>query len=185
MKVIFLGGKKIGALCLAELRKREFFTICDALYEPKGNINAMESLFRSYEPDYIFNIFSTQILKKNILDICPCKNLHFSLLPLHRGRYSTMWSILHDERWTGVTLHYMDEGIDTGDIIIQFLVEINTNDTAKSLYDKCTQMGVNAIKLFLDKLSNGEEIPRIKQSYSLLPNYQKAMYFPPYEKPLL
>ncbi|MDR2978936.1 MAG: hypothetical protein LBV02_00615 [Bacteroidales bacterium] len=96
----------------------------------KINDKEMEERLNSLRPDLFFLIHFDRILKKNIFSIPPrgSINIHPSLLPAYRGRTPQQWAIIHDETELGVTTHFVDEGIDTGDIILQEKFEI-TEDT--------------------------------------------------------
>ncbi len=67
---------------------------------------------------------------------CPCLNLHFSLLPRHRGAAPIAWAILSGDAQAGVTLHHMVEAIDAGDVVAQLAVSIGPEDTARDLYER-------------------------------------------------
>ena len=93
-------------------------------------------------PDVIFSFYYRRLLGKEILSIPASKayNLHGSLLPAYRGRCPVNWVLLNGEQRTGVTLHYMDEKADAGDIVGQKEVFIEFEDTALTLYNKlCTK----------------------------------------------
>ena len=77
-----------------------------------------------------------RILKVNSFRSTSIFNIHFSKLPSYKGMYTSVWPILNGESETGVTLHKVDEGIDTGAIIDQFVFKIGINDTAHDLYFK-------------------------------------------------
>ena len=80
------------------------------------------------------------ILRADILDRLPDRiiNLHISMLPFNRGADPVLWSVLEGTP-LGVTIHYIDVGIDTGDVIAQRPVQWSENDTFASLYDRCTE----------------------------------------------
>lgn len=86
-------------------------------------------------PDIGVSAFFGYILPPRLLDLFPkgCINIHPSYLPFNRGAHPNVWSIL-DETPSGVTLHYMDAGIDTGDIIAQRQVPVTPVDTGETLY---------------------------------------------------
>jgi len=92
-------------------------------------------------PDIISSVYYRNIIKKDIIDACNGKifNAHPSLLPRHRGCSSVPWSIIDGDTVTGISYHYIDEGIDTGNIILQASVPIYPNDTQKTLFDRCMQ----------------------------------------------
>ena len=86
------------------------------------------------------------ILKKDVLDVCPFINMHISYLPWNRGADPNIWSWVEDTP-KGVTIHYIDEGIDTGDIIAQRQVEMDTNETLATSYEKLQD---EMVRLFKD-----------------------------------
>ena len=105
-----------------------------------------------------------QILTKEILDLpkLGCLNIHASLLPKYRGAAPIQWAILNGEKETGITIMNMDEGLDTGDILLKETVAITEEETADSLHDKLSVIGANLIIEAIRKLEQGN-LPRIKQ----------------------
>ncbi len=97
------------------------------------------------------------ILPAKVLSIprLGCLNIHASLLPHWRGAAPIQRAILAGERETGITIMQMDQGLDTGDILIQRSIPIAHNDTTKTLYDKLTKLGSQCIIEALNLLSNG------------------------------
>ncbi|MGL5931842.1 MAG: formyltransferase family protein [Cetobacterium sp.] len=79
-------------------------------------------------------------------------NIHFSKLPKYKGMYTSAHPILNNEKETGVTLHRIDNGIDTGEIIDQLTIDIDPEETARSLYFKYIQNGVKLVLKNLDNL---------------------------------
>ena len=73
-------------------------------------------------------------------------NIHFSCLPKYKGMYTAVWPILNGESQSGVTLHKIDAGIDTGDIVDQQCFDIEENDTARTLYFKCLKHGTAVVE---------------------------------------
>ena len=108
------------------------------------------------KPDIIFSFYYRKMICREILDLpkIGAFNLHGSFLPYYRGRCPVNWVIIKGEEKTGVTLHYMVEKPDAGDIVGQKTVMIDFLDTAKTLYDKLC----GAAKELLDEL-----LPLIKQ----------------------
>lgn len=115
-------------------------------------------------PDCIVVVAFGQILPKKILDIPPfgCINVHASLLPKYRGAAPINWAIIHGEKISGVTTMYMDEGLDTGDMILKKEVPIGDN-TAGELHDQLALAGAEILGETL-KLIEKEQAPRIKQT---------------------
>lgn len=95
-----------------------------------------------------------QIFKEKIINLTPYKiiNCHAGKLPFYRGRNILNWVLINDEKDFGITVHYVDSGIDTGDIILQKTYEITDNDTYKTLLEKayvgCAEILYDAINLF-------------------------------------
>ena len=89
-------------------------------------------------PDIIFSFYYRKMICREILDLpkIGAFNLHGSFLPAYRGRCPVNWVIINGETQTGVTLHYMIDKPDAGDIVGQKAVAIELSDTAKTLYDK-------------------------------------------------
>lgn len=115
-----------------------------------------EKKIRQLAPDLIVVVAFGQILPKSILDIPKhgCVNVHGSLLPKYRGSAPIQWAILNGEQVTGVTIMYMDVGMDTGDMISKATMEIHRDETAGSLHDRMMVVGAKALKeVFPDILS--------------------------------
>lgn len=101
-------------------------------------------------------------------------NIHFSLLPKYKGMYTSVLPILNNENKTGVTLHRIDNGIDTGDIIDQIEFNIDFMDNARDLYFKYIQYGTLLMKRNLDKIIKKEFIYFKKQNFINSSYYSKA-----------
>ena len=130
-------------------------------------------------PDAIVVVAFGQILPKKILDIPKYGsiNVHGSLLPKYRGAAPIQWSIINGEVITGITTMYMDEGMDTGDMIQKFEVPIEQDDTFGTLYEKMKIMGGRAIIQTLESIADGTA-QRIKQpvdGYTMAPMIEKEM----------
>lgn len=102
----------------------------------------------AWEPDFIFSFYYRKILCREILAIprLGALNLHGSLLPKYRGRCPVNWVLIHGERETGVTLHYMEEKPDRGDIVAQQAVPITDDDTALTLFRKLTDAAAALVR---------------------------------------
>lgn len=105
-------------------------------------------MLEEWSPEFIFSIQCRRILKPELIHIPKYGviNLHFAFLPKYRGCYPIAWALINGEKEAGVTLHYIDEGIDTGDIIAQKKVKIESTENARQLFDKCTDAGLNLFK---------------------------------------
>ncbi len=119
---------------------------------------------RSLAPDVIVVMAYGQILPKSVLEIprIACLNLHASLLPRHRGAAPIQAAILAGEGETGVTVIYMDEGLDTGDMLLQTKLPISPNETGGSLHDRLALLTPEALCDALDLLVS-QRAPRIPQ----------------------
>ena len=126
----------------------------------------------SWQPDMLFSFYYRKLLSKDVLAVAPrgALNLHGSLLPKYRGRCPVNWVLIHDERQTGVTLHYMVEKPDRGDIVGQRSVPITDDDTALSLFHKMTEAAAALMREMYPLLCSGRA-PRLPQDHS------QASYF--------
>ncbi len=100
-----------------------------------------DSRLRALDVDFIFSFHYRRLLPVSLLKTAKrgALNLHTSLLPRYRGRCPVNWVLVHGETETGVTLHYMEEEADTGDIVAQKRVAISETEDARSLYAKVTR----------------------------------------------
>ncbi|WP_341877355.1 methionyl-tRNA formyltransferase [Defluviitalea saccharophila] len=154
-------GKKMVAPPVKELAVKYDIPI----FQPERvrNPEFIETL-RSIAPDLIVVIAFGQILPKEILDIPTygCINVHGSLLPKYRGAAPIQWAIINGEKITGVTTMFMDEGMDTGDMILKKEIPIEPEYTAGDLHDIMAPVGADLLKDTLDELIRGN-IKREKQ----------------------
>ncbi|MFB4322804.1 methionyl-tRNA formyltransferase [Priestia sp. BR_2] len=110
-----------------------------------------------YKPDLIVTAAYGQILPKSVLDMpaLGCLNVHGSLLPAYRGGAPIQRSIINGESVTGITLMYMAEGLDTGDMIARTEVPIEDDDTAGTMFEKLSQAGAELLRRELPRLVKG------------------------------
>jgi len=118
-------------------------------------------------PDLIVVVAYGQILPKSVLEIPRqgCVNVHTSLLPRWRGAAPIQYAILHGDRETGVTTMFMDERMDTGDIILQRAQLIHADDTSAALHDRLAKLGADVLVETVDLINRGN-VPRTKQEES-------------------
>jgi len=118
-------------------------------------------------PDIIITCAYGQIIPKEILEFPKygCINVHASLLPKYRGGAPIHWSIINGEKETGITIMYMDEGMDTGDIISQESIDILESDNLESIHDKLSVLGTKLLLETLPSIFEGSN-NRIKQDPS-------------------
>lgn len=144
MKILFLTSNEV-TRPLIEFLSRENTVVFD----------------HSTPVDWVISYNYKQIIKKPFIDKYKGKiiNLHISYLPFNKGADPIFWSLVEDTP-SGVTIHQIDEGIDTGDILVQKYVPLDDEDTLKTAYEKLHR---EIQKLFIDnweKIKKGEILPQ-------------------------
>jgi methionyl-tRNA formyltransferase len=193
MRVVVFGYHNIGYVCLQELLRQGHDVAAVVTHEDDPNEEiwfqsvptlARESGLPTYtptdpntpefvelisglKPDLLFSFYYRHMLKAPLLAIPAqgCLNLHGSYLPAYRGRCPVNWVLVNGETETGVTLHYMVEKPDAGDIVAQRKVPIAFEDTAATLYEKLTVAAQGMFAETLPLLAS-EIAPRIPQDHS-------------------
>ena len=126
----------------------------------KKSINHAESLakIKKHNPDLIISILSNEIFKSDILNMPSfgCINLHTSLLPNYKGVMPSFWVLKNNEKYTGVSVFKMDEGIDSGPIICQKKVFIDKKTTQQDLIIKTKRIGMDLIIHSVEKIKSGK-----------------------------
>lgn len=144
----------------------------------KGNDAFIEHI-QSLNPDVIVVVAFGQILPESVLNMPKygCINIHGSLLPKYRGAAPIQWSILNEEKVTGVTIMYMDKGVDTGDMLLKKEIIIEEAETYETLHDKMKVVGAQALKeAFPMILSGGKEREKQKdEEATRAPMIQKSL----------
>jgi methionyl-tRNA formyltransferase len=132
---------------------------------------------RALAPDVIVVMAYGQILPRSVLEIprVACLNLHASLLPRHRGAAPIQAAIVAGDSESGITVMYMDEGLDTGDVLLQSRLEFAADETGGSLHDRLARIAPAAFHEALAQLQRGSA-PRIPQDSSV------ATYAPKLER---
>lgn len=122
----------------------------------KKNVEFIQKL-KDINPDVICVVAYGKIIPKEILDIPKfgCINVHGSLLPKYRGAAPIQWSVLNGDEETGVTTMFMDEGMDTGDMILKESTKIGENETTGELWDRLSLIGANLLVKTLEKIQDG------------------------------
>lgn len=125
-------------------------------------------VLKSYKPDAIVVVAYGQILSKDILNLprLGCINVHASLLPKLRGAAPLNWALIKGEKKTGITTMLMNEGLDTGDMLLKAEVEIDENMNVGDLHDILMHKGADLLLETLEKLEKNELSPQ-KQDDSL------------------
>ena len=145
--------------------KEAAFKLHLKIYQPEkiGSTTSVAQL-TYLKPDLIVVIAYGQILTKDILNLPKygCLNIHTSLLPKYRGASPIHAAIAANERQSGVTIMWMDVGLDTGDILLQEVVTLRRHDTTESLHDRLAKLSVTALTKAIPLVATGNA-PRIKQ----------------------
>ena len=133
------------------------------VYQP-ASINSPDSLARlgGLGLDLIVVADYGQLLRRQVLEIprLGCVNLHASLLPRYRGAAPVAWAILNGDRVTGVTVFVLDEGMDTGPILLQEEVEIAPDETRGELEERLSRVGAGVLVRAIQGYSEGKLVPR-------------------------
>ena len=150
------------------------------VYQPKTlkkNTEMIETI-KMLKPDVICVVAYGKILPKEILEIPKygCINVHGSLLPKYRGAAPIQWAVINGEKTTGVTTMYMNEGMDTGDMILKQEVEIGEDETTGELWERLEKIGAELLVKTLREIELGIA-PRMKQGndFTLAPMLDKKM----------
>jgi len=143
----------------------------------KQNEALLEKI-RNVKPDVICVVAYGKILPKAVLEIpkLGCINVHGSLLPCYRGAAPIQWAVLNGETKTGITTMYMDEGMDTGDMILKREVPIGKEETTGELWEKLSILGGEVLVETLKKIEE-KTAPRIPQpaEFTMAPMLKKEM----------
>ena len=224
MKIVFCGFSRAGLECLTQLLNNYDIMPTDILvftHDLPGNnefikfvnhnnirlsyenINNCPVLMDEFKSGYLLSIYYRHIISVDILKHFDNKamNLHPSLLPAYRGTKSSVWAILNNETYTGISFHHIRAGIDTGEIILQKRIRIMDEDTAYSLYHKLISLfssnfcnafdslmagfvGFEQVGLssyFPRKLPFGGELEIKTLSKDDALRFVRAMHFPPHK----
>lgn len=131
------------------------------VFQPK-RVRAPECIeeLRKYDADIMVVIAFGQILPKEILEMTPygCVNVHASLLPKYRGAAPIQWAVINGERVSGVTTMQMDEGLDTGDMLMKTEIVLDEKETGGSLHDKLARAGAGLCVQTLEALKDGTAV---------------------------
>ncbi len=229
-KILFVGSKDIGYYCLNELVKKKekivgvvcrhddpykgqwYKSVSELALKNKLNVfkpadindAAFIKEIENLQPDILICAQYPKIFKRNLIQVpsLGCINLHFAPLPKYRGCFPIAWAIINGENEFGVTMHFIDPGVDSGDIIAQEFFSIKDSDSGRDLYDRCTKKGLGLFKKTFPLVKSGK-MPRSKQDNALaikhsreapfnkiinwnweakkVYNFIRSLYFPPFE----
>lgn len=156
-------GNKLAAPPVKELALEQGLPV----FQPtKIKTPEMHEHFKSLEADVAVVVAYGRILPQHLLDTPKfgCLNVHFSLLPKYRGAAPVNWAVANDEPVSGVTVMFMDAGLDTGDIAIQTECWISRDETAVTLAERLSFIGADTLGDALVQLEAGT-LPRIPQNH--------------------
>lgn len=157
----------VGRYDSVDLKLKEYASLLNVPFYSVKNVNSDEFVKKlsSFKIDLNVSMSFNQILKNQILNLAPKGfiNCHAGKLPYYRGRNVLNWALINGEKEFGVTVHYVDEGIDTGDIIVQYTEPISLEDDYSSLLQKAYNLCPIALLEAIDKISD-DKVVRIKQS---------------------
>jgi len=133
---------------------------------------------KEWNPDLVVVVAYGQIIPASLLEIPACGfiNVHSSLLPAYRGAAPINWALMNGETETGVTIMLLDEGLDTGDIIIQAPIPIEPDDNAAGLHDKLSLLGSKLLEKAVDMLLEEKRWEATPQDHT------RATYAPTFKK---
>ena len=133
------------------------------VYQPEKikNSSAVDDI-KALDADLIVVVAYGKILPKEVLCAAKygCINVHASLLPKYRGAAPIQWAVLDGEEKTGVSIMQMDEGLDTGDVLLVKETEIGENETSAELFDRLSEIGADALLETLELLEEGKLVPQ-------------------------
>ena len=135
------------------------------IYDIKGasvNSETFRKEIKKLNPDMIIVGSWGEKFKKEILNLTTCVNFHPALLPRNRGANPYFWTIYLNQKVTGLTIHFMNEKFDRGDIILQEAITIDENETGATLKDKTTRLARTMVQEMLN-LYDSKQIQPIKQ----------------------
>ena len=142
---------------------------------------------RKFQPDIIVVVAFGQILPREILEMPPygCVNVHASLLPKYRGAAPIQWAVREGEKVSGVTTMRMDEGLDTGDMLLKAETPVGAEETAGQLFDRLKDLGADLLLETLEKLEQGTltPIPQNEEDATHAPMLSKELSVIDWSKP--
>ncbi len=188
MRIVFMGTPDFAVPCLEALIKTHevvgVFTQPDkpvgrkqVLTPPPVKVTAQENNIPVYQPQRLKDYNAPEVIKelnaditvvvaygkilpKEVLEAAPfgCINVHASLLPKYRGAAPIQWAVLNGDKETGVSIMQMDEGLDTGDVILVKKTEIGENETSEELFERLSHIGSEALSEALDLIESGKAV---------------------------
>jgi methionyl-tRNA formyltransferase len=154
-------GRPLKVPSLREIRARYGIPVVGS---EDVNDNGTLGIIREWQPDLVISIYLNQLIKRDLicLPAVGCLNIHPALLPRNRGLFPYVWAIANGDEETGVTLHWVDEKFDTGDVLLQAAIPIQPADTLTGLQYKSAQVGAELLVRGVELIKAGDP-PRIQQ----------------------
>lgn len=151
-----------GKIAFSKVKERALELGIDVIQPKTLKDGKFIEVLEKYQPDVIVVVAYGLILPKYVLDFPKygCVNVHTSLLPKYRGAAPIQWCIIKGEKVSGITTMLMDEGVDTGDILLCEKVQISEDMTAGELHDIYCKIGSNLLLKTLDGLEKGTIVPK-------------------------
>lgn len=117
-----------------------------------------------FNPDVVASVYYRHLISSEVISAVDGRifNVHPSLLPQHRGCSSVTWALIEGDQYTGITYHYIDKGVDSGNILLQAVLPIESSDTQASLYGKCMKLGMEYWPAGFELVKTG--FPGVKQN---------------------
>lgn len=147
---------------------------------------AFESYIKEKNPDLIIVIAYGRIIPKFVLEYPKygCINVHGSILPKYRGAAPIQWAVLNGEAETGVTTMMMDEGLDTGDMLVVKKLPIGEFDTSGTMFEKLAEISKDALSETIDLIKEGklERVPQNHSEMTYAPMISKEMSYIDFNK---
>ena len=139
----------------------------------------MQADIRALAPELIVVVAYGRILPPEVLEVPPlgCINLHVSLLPKYRGAAPVQWAVINGDKKTGVSIMYLDEGLDTGDILKVAPVDIGPEETSGEVFQRITGQGAKTLVEAIAAIGRGEaaRTPQDHTKATLAPPLTKEM----------
>lgn len=150
------------------------------VYQPRTlRDGSSDDLICDLAPDIVVVVAYGCIIPPQLLHVAPygCINLHVSLLPQYRGSAPIQWAVLNGDTRTGVSIMQLDEGLDTGDVLMVEPVDIDPEETSGQLFDRVSAIGAKTLVAALEKLQAGQLKPEPQQEEvaTLAPQLTKEM----------
>lgn len=173
-------SKTVGGKCVSAIFRKHGIPVIRL----DKNINSQDSIKKITEfgPDLLVSIAGNQIFKAPLRELAPkgCINLHTSLLPEYRGLMPSFWTLKNGEKYTGVSVFFVNEGIDAGPIVVQKKIEIGDR-SLEELILHSKRIGMDAVLESIEKIESGEvqliDNPDSKKTYYSFPTRRDVVEF--------